>query len=844
MDLRYEAYISPKYKFYKPETNHKNATKFKLKYPDGWKDYIDEAKHWRYAMPEGMPLPPQGWKIHISSSIEQSQETLSIVANILFKKRIHFKYVMSRWDLFVKNSKYGDRSSSGKFITIYPSTEYVFYTLLDDLSNALKNMQPGPYILNDNRWMYSNVYFRYGGFVEMKSSDGQLCILDENNHLIPDRREPAFSLPPFVKVPEKLMNMEEEKNKLAPSSKALDDYDIIDAIHFSNGGGVYKAINKQNGQKIILKEGRPGAGLDSRNMDGFKRIEIEYNALKTLKEIPEVVNVYNTFKAWEHNYLVEDEVIGAPINTWVAQHYPFVLNHDNLQEYKEKALIVSKNLLNAIKKIHKAGIGMGDLSPANVLVSEDNKITLIDFEAAGDVNEKYKQSLQTPGFASRKAVTRKEADLFAVYRILLFVFMPISPVQDINRENEVKMLNWITQRYGKDVANVILDAQKHVTFNSKPFTNQLPITVNTLEPTEQILQKLIKGITENLRKKGPILLPGDIRQFELLGGKNNILTGGYGTLMALNRLKVPLNEMTTSWIKRSLTPRKLATLDDGLFTGKAGISCILYDLGYEEKALTLINEISISELLNTTDISLVSGLAGIGLAFLSLYQMTKNSEFLNNSKLIAERLEKLFKDNITVISVDPDFIPIGFLDGWAGAAFFLGKLFSVTYDKTSIQLAEKMFEKDYEKCAKDKSGILHVDDGFRLLPYLAGGSVGIAIVAKELNKITNNPKYLKMINEIKGITHTQCCYNPGLFRGYSSFIIMDTLLNKSISELKLATLYTFLVTEKDYLMCPGDYGYKFSGDIFSGATGVALALHGNLTHDLYNWIPVCKSSLN
>ena len=105
MDLRYELYLSPHKKFYEPNTEMRNKTKYSVKYPSGWEDYIDNERHWRYAIPNNMPLSPQGWKIHISSTIEQSQETLDIVTRILFKMNVHFKYVASRWELFLKNSK-------------------------------------------------------------------------------------------------------------------------------------------------------------------------------------------------------------------------------------------------------------------------------------------------------------------------------------------------------------------------------------------------------------------------------------------------------------------------------------------------------------------------------------------------------------------------------------------------------------------------------------------------------------------------------------------------------------------------------------------------------------------
>ena len=169
MDVRYEMYLAPNNKFYKRAgaTNKKKTMLYVKDLPEGWYSKIGKEKHWHYCGPIGVPIPPQGWKIHISSTLDNAQKTLDIVSKILISRNTHFKFVMSSWDLFVKNSKYGDRSASGKFITIYPATIYLFFTLLDELDKALSGLENGAYILNDNRWFFGNVYFRYGGFLEM-----------------------------------------------------------------------------------------------------------------------------------------------------------------------------------------------------------------------------------------------------------------------------------------------------------------------------------------------------------------------------------------------------------------------------------------------------------------------------------------------------------------------------------------------------------------------------------------------------------------------------------------------------------------------------------------------------
>ena len=87
--------------------------------------------------------------------------------------------------------------------------------------------------------------------------------------LVPDRREPRFSIPDFVSVPDIL------KPHLNPSAEGASDfpYRVEYPIHFSNGGGVYVARNLATGERVVLREARPHAGLDGYGQDAVAQIE-------------------------------------------------------------------------------------------------------------------------------------------------------------------------------------------------------------------------------------------------------------------------------------------------------------------------------------------------------------------------------------------------------------------------------------------------------------------------------------------------------------------------------------------------------------------------------------------
>lgn len=129
---------------------------------------------------------------------------------------------------------YGDRTASGKFITIYPVDVNQFEEIVISLEKLLCNIPKGPYILSDKRWRDSNVFFRYGGFAQMFMSDSsgrKLAIKDPQGNFIEDKREPIYTKPEFVKEPEFVIRMENENQEIDNEINEFDSYSVEAALH-------------------------------------------------------------------------------------------------------------------------------------------------------------------------------------------------------------------------------------------------------------------------------------------------------------------------------------------------------------------------------------------------------------------------------------------------------------------------------------------------------------------------------------------------------------------------------------------------------------------------------------
>ena len=601
--LNYLDFASNKNTLFYSENNSKNNNeKYTLpKYDKSdWVVYVD--RYWHYFMNKFSDFPAQGWKIHISATINESQHLLYDVSNFLFKNNVSFKFVPSRFALMQKNSKYGDRAAAGKFITVYPSSEKNFCELLDELKEITDNYSAGPYILNDMCWKESNIYFRYGGLKRIERKiDGEkkLVILDNNGNYVEDKRVPYYYLPEFVKEPEYVA-----KNNYFPNKKIfkkIPNLNILGSIHFSNSGGVY--LIKTNKKRYVMKEGRPECGIDSKNNDGFSRLKNEYYSLKKLADVDAVVNVDNYFVEWINNYFIEEYIEGQSLQDFIAQEYPF--NNDKKSNHQRKYLIKAKKIIlqlkSALEKVHEYGIAIGDLSLSNVMITKDNKIKLIDFEVSEPIYNTYQPSLATPNYYSSKVNNYLKADWFAFHRIIRKIFIPIIPVLDMAPDIISIQNKLIKTKFGTSAFNFLEEIENFVKtkvdiYPKSEYLEQklsIPEKMLSEESINYYINSLTKGLLDNIDNKTLSLVHGDIYQYIDDFGYYNIANGSFGVILALIRadssLKYMFIDKNSKWLFTTVAYiEKLVLNEDtsiGLFDGISGVVTALYELGLKEEAL-------------------------------------------------------------------------------------------------------------------------------------------------------------------------------------------------------------------------------------------------------------------
>ncbi|WKG33419.1 class III lanthionine synthetase LanKC [Priestia aryabhattai] len=837
MDHRYIKYLNEGY-YYNVATKD-NQKLLKLNTPPKGYAVID-GEHWVNVLVKNEIIPNQGWKIHISTNIEEAQKTLDIVSKVLMDISVSFKYVKSITELLLKDSKYSDRGSSGKFITIYPKNDEQFIYLLNLLEENISHLRPGPYILNDKRWYNSNIYFRYGAFMPRyfyKDGEKVDAIEDLEGKLIEDKRVPYYYLPDFVQEPTEITKMDKRTEEFNIPSP-LDNFEIEEAIHFSNGGGVYIA-NNQNNKKIILKEGRPHTALDAQGIDAFSRIMNESNVLDKLSNTTYPVKKISSFHAWEHYFIEEEYIEGDSLSSWQVREYPFSSSKKD-ESYTESCINIISQLIEALKEIHANNVGMGDLQPANVIITPDEKVRLIDFETASTTNDAL-SGLMTPGYIGSQEMNKEQSDWFALLRIARQLFVPIGSVQDISWNMDTIHNDWVKTVFGERAINVIKEVESICeAYQSRPMNELLKTNghLHTEFNLPQLKLKLRNSIFKDLLNEDR-LLPGDIRQYEMEFGSLNVLTGGFGTAMALHRTG-GVNNKVKEWVKKQDIVQ-LLQLDNGLFTGKLGIATVLWELGYIEKAQRLFD--STIDLNNIEDISIASGLSGIGLAYLGLTYELNDKKYLEICLYIGELLKDKLDSDAPIIPFDYDVVNKGVMTSWSGVSLYFTALYKKTEDQKWLLLSEEALEKDLKLGLFDDDGLYQIDDDFRILPYLAGGGSGLAIPMIEFEKNTKVRKWNKEIEGICKIPKSKTFYNAGLFQGTTGILAIANLLElytkeKELVNSALFTLNLHLLEFDDCVYVPGDSCFRISGDLMSGSAGLLLTVNDILEHTNYSWLPI------
>lgn len=201
---------------------------------------------------------------------------------------------------------------------------------------------------------------------------------------------------------------------LQPGSVLSEKYIVGGVIGKGGFGVTYLAYEKSEGRRAAIKEYFPRdiahrAAYDPTVVaddpevfeEGAEKLYREAQIVSDFKDNPNIVKIYDVFRANNTVYLAMEFLRGKTIREYLC---------DCGMIDAASALYIARRVLNALSAMHGVRVLHRDISPDNIILCGNGDIKLIDFGAARQVVEEHSQNFSTIvkyGFAPPEQYRRK-----------------------------------------------------------------------------------------------------------------------------------------------------------------------------------------------------------------------------------------------------------------------------------------------------------------------------------------------------------------------------------------------------------------------------------------------------
>jgi tRNA A-37 threonylcarbamoyl transferase component Bud32 len=831
--------------------------------------------YWMIATPPDDTMPEQGWKLHVTATSRTGAATLRQALPVLRDAGVRFKFLMDPAALLEFNGKSFGRGSSGKFIAIYPADEARFHAVARALTEALAGFE-GPYILSDRRYPGSRaVYYRYGGFTaqpRMRSTGRrELVIQEPDGSEVPDRRTPYWTTPDWTTDPV----------APAPAAVPMDDqitlaggrFVVDSAMGFSNRGGLYRGTDTETGAEVVLREARPGVEIGPTAVDAVTLLRREYDLLAELSDTGCFLRTITFFTEWEHAFIAQEYIEGDNIGHLALTQNPIYtldLTPERLTAYYERFRALWAQLADAVAASHERGIVLNDLSPANVMITPDDEVRVIDLECAFHEGDEDVVGMYTMGMVTRRALTAyrgdRRSDYYALGGIIQACIVTCFQADAVNRDIPRQLLTDAAADLDLPAELVALvrdlrdeDAPAPDPAEIRRRIDEIPFAGHwrqapplsrrvTPEPTATVqlhkrIEATLDGIVDYLHaiadtRRTDRLFPANLVVFQT--NPLSLAYGAYGCFHALQVVRGAVPDRLFAWALERSTAHD--ALPPGLYYGSAGVAWAQSALGHHDLAVATLHT-ALSHPLVHTEPSVLAGSAGIGMACLRLWRDTGRTEFLDHATEIGAHLATtaVRGDGTAHWPQDDGTTLVGYGYGASGVAMFLLALHAATGDQATLELGRAALDFDLSCGERMPTGLesfpaVPATDGERssvLRQYWDKGTAGILTTALRYHAVTGDPALRARIDEILPDVYRKYVAFPALFHGASGIgnALLDAYEYLGDPELlggaqRCAGLVLQHATERpEGIAFPGEQLLRESCDLATGSAGVALFLH-------------------
>lgn len=352
-----------------------------------------------------------------------------------------------------------------------------------------------------------------------------------------------------------------------------------------------------------------------------------------------------------------------------------------------------------------------------------------------------------------------------------------------------------------------------------------------------LLRETVEGVAADIISTTSVDRPDRLWPTDLMAYQTNPLNlayGACGTALFLQQALGCLPADAEAWILGHRL--STSTYPPGLYVGLAGIARALAWMGHTDRAEEAMNLAYTSPIL-FDDVGVTYGMAGWGLASLSMYSETRNHTHLDYAVIAGERLIELAdvdQDGRHWSSPSDGRVYLGYSHGTSGIACFLLRLYAVTGDvkfqSAALEAMDFVLRHAYVK-GPTLQWFAH--DGTRIVyPYWRHGTAGIGMALLRFYEALCDDNYLAAAKSAAAGLRTLFTAIPGQFEGMSGIgeFLLD-LYNVTGEKqyyrraLVLAeSILCFQVKTEGGRAFPGRGLLRLSADYANGSAGVAAFL--------------------
>ncbi|HXH33625.1 MAG TPA: protein kinase [Plantibacter sp.] len=566
--------------------------------------------------------------------------------------------------------------------------------------------------------------------------------------------------------------------------------------------------------------------------------------MEQFRDHPNVVTLHSTFEQSGHLFLVEEYVDGRTLNAELVQRNRLIRADEtptDRMEYRDWALSLMVEIEGALRSFHAAGIVFGDLHPNNILITPAGRPVFIDFEMSYGVDDQNITPAGAPGFVANDGRIGVAADLYALGCTMLSVFLPLTVLIPLDSLKLQHLVHRARDMFDlpEDYCRAILQfvgSTRDSPGSIVAATTRSVIekwSIDSFSGIDEILELIEDGIRESstLWRKDRAF-PGDPRQFT--ENAVGIAHGACGNLLTTSLDERSLRK-TLDWIEDSVAA--LTQPAFGFYDGIAGIAHTLRHFGRHDAADALVTRLTGIDF-SLLPSELYGGLAGIGIFFMDEATRRPTSGLDAAIETIRALLSTRLDQGVTYLT-EVDGVrsaatgKAGLMHGATGHALFWICSFERDHDPTDLVRARTALNIDLSACTLVNDGSLQLNEGWRTLPYIGTGSMGVGLVLLRLTGYAPEPHDADTLRSILRCATPAFAIQSNLLNGRAGFLyFVTTILQSPFAHLvdvgearrHAQELGTFAVLRGTGIHFPGEQIIRLSTDWATGSAGVYAAL--------------------